>query len=323
MDEKKKKVVVMGGGNGSAVILRALKPYADQFEISAIISVADSGRTSGIIRKEFTMIPPSDSMRAMLALSRYDYQTLRDIFFTNRITDVPGLEGHNLGSLFLAWGTRAQHGDVLSSFRALEELLQTVGRVYPVTTEQVDLCVELSDTTVVRGEGAIDEPSYDRALSIKRAWLEPEGTILPQARDAIINADVLTLGPSSIYTSIVSTLLVAGVSDAIRSSRARIMYIPQNFLDHKAEAGPATLSEQVCTIEQYLPRPIDTIVYNTDAVLDRIDAKHGKGRYSVLPKDVGNLPTHKCIGENFYHPEDRMDIERLGHVLCPIIEGQP
>ncbi len=316
----KKKVVIIGGGNGSAVVLRALKPYVDQLELSAVISVADSGRTSGRIRQDFKMVPPSDCMRGVLALSRYDYHMLRDIFFTNRVTSADGLDGHNLGSLFLAWGTRALNGDVLSSIRMLEQLLQTVGTVYPVTTQQVDLLVELSDGTTIRGEGTIDEPLYDRALETRRVWLEPEGMILPAARDAIITADALIVGPSSIYTSIISTILVGGVRDAIQESPAAILYVPQAFLDTKGEVGPVTLSGQVRLIEQYLPRPIDTIVYNTDMTLDRIDEKHGKGRYTILPNDVENLPTHACIGEKLYHPEERMDIDKLGKILLARIE---
>ncbi len=317
-----KKVVVIGGGNGSSIVLRALKPSVEELDISAVISVADSGRTSGRIREEFAMIPPSDCMRAILALSRYDYHTLRDIFFTNRIKEPRTLEGHNLGSLFLAWSTRALGGDVVASMRALEGLLGAVGTVYPATTQQVDLMIELSDGTIVRGEGAIDEPTYDRSLATTRVWLEPEGEILPEARTAFTEADTIVIAPSSVYTSILSTLLVGGVRDAINQSAATILYTPQTFLDHKGEVCPTTLSDQIQVIERFLPRPISAIIYNTDTSLDRLDQKYGTGRYGVLKKDVENVSGRRMIGENLFHPIDRMDIEHLGRLLHQIIEDQ-
>ncbi len=309
----KKSIVVIGGGNGSSSILRCLKPFAGEIELSAVISVADSGRTSGRIRRDFKMIPPSDVMRACLALSPYDYHTLRSVFFTNRFDPSSVLAGHNLGSMVISWDTMAEW-DVKKAIQNFQHVLGCVGTVYPVTTTQVDLCVELTDGTTVRGEGAIDEPAYDRSLRITRAWLEPEGTITNEAKSAIEAADALIIGPSSVYTSIMSTLLVGGVREAIGQSTADIIYVPSTYLPMDGETGPITLSQQVSVIESALPRGINTIIVNSER-LENDPKKPHRIRLDDYPKDVEHLPTHQCIIEDLSDPTERMNLKKLGDIL--------
>ncbi|MBI5134767.1 YvcK family protein [Candidatus Uhrbacteria bacterium] len=311
-----KKVVVLGGGNGTSIVLRALKAHTHHIDLSAVISVADSGSSSGVLRKQYGMIPPSDLMRAVIALSAYDHAILRDIFYKNRLEDGP-LMGHSLGNLILAWAHRETH-DIRNGIQALQTMVKAAGRVYPVSTTPVDLCVELTDGTIVRGEGAIDEPAYDRSLRIAKAWLEPNGVVDDEARNVIESADAIILGPSSVYTSIISTLLVGGVREAIDRSKASIVYVPSTYLPVDGETGPTTLSGQVSAIESALPRAIDSIVVNTQRLA--VDPRlHHDIRLEDYSKDVENLPTHHCVKEDLSDPTERMNLKKFGEVLMRII----
>src|SRR3989338_10367595 len=177
----KKRVVAIGGGNGSAIALEALKQHRDIFDISAVISMSDSGGSSGRLRQEFNTLPPGDILRAILSLSLSDYPVLRKIFYSNRFSGAGKLAEHNLGNLFLTLAGKYA-GDFMSAVRALEQSVEAVGHVYPATLDQTDLCVELENGQIIKTEAAIDMPNYDRSLKIKKAWLEPAWQIYSEAR---------------------------------------------------------------------------------------------------------------------------------------------
>ncbi len=311
----KKNVVVIGGGNGTSIVLRALKDYSDQLQLSAVISVADSGSSSGVLREQFQMVPPSDLMRAVIALSPYDHTTLRGVFVKNRPSEGP-FKGHSLGNLFFAWGFE-KSGDILDTIRALEEMVRSCGHVYPVCSAALDLCAKLSDGTIVQGEGAIDDPAYDRSLRITEAWLEPKGEITSEAQLAIEEADVIILGPGSVYTSLLSTLLVGGVREAIERSSGKIIYVPSTYLPSNGETGPTTLSGQIEVIESALPRAINTIVVSSER-LENNPRAHDLPLEDYV-KDVEKLSTHQCIVEDLSDDVERMNLKKLGALLIRII----
>lgn len=257
----KKKVVVLGGGNGSAVCLEGLKNYTDKIELSAIISMSDSGGSSGKLRREFSTLPPGDIMRAILSLSKYDYQTLRQIFYKPRFQNAGKLDSHNLGNLFLTL-TSQFAGNFVYALDALSQSVEAKGKVYPVTLDNIDLIAELEDGTVIRTEAFIDNPDYNRGLKIKKVWLEPECKALPEAEQAIIDADIIVLSPGSLYTSIIATLLPNGIKEAIDKSKAKIVYVAGNAYRLDGETGPEKLSEMVEHLERYLPRKIDLVIHN-------------------------------------------------------------
>jgi len=311
----KKNVVVIGGGNGSSIVLRSLKDYSGQLGLSAVISVADSGSSSGILREQFKMVPPSDLMRAVIALSPYDHATLHDVFVKNRPSEGP-FKGHSLGNLFFAWGFE-QSRDIRRAIRALEEMVHSYGHVYPVCATALDLCVKLTDGKIVRGEGAIDDPTYDRSLRITDAWLEPNGKVTSEAQSAIEEADVIILGPGSVYTSLMSTLLVGGVREAIQRSRGNIIYVPSTYLPTHGETGPTTLSGQIGVIESALPRAINTIVVSSER-LGHNPRAHDFPLEDYV-KDVEKLPTHQCIVEDLGDDVERMNLKKLGEILMLLI----
>lgn len=310
----KKRVVVIGGGNGSAISLRALKKYAESFDISAVISVSDSGGSSGKLREEFHTLPTGDIMRAVLALSWYDYAILKKIFYENRFSGVGKLTVHNVGNLFL---TLAQQygGDMISGIRALSQAVESVGYVYPATLAYTHLNVRLANGQIVRTEAAIDVPKYDLSLRIKDAWLDPDGDAYSQATQTIRGADYLILGPGSLYTSVIAALLPRGLNGAIADSKAKIVFVAGNAYHIHGETGPHKLSEFVRELQEYVPRRIDCVVCNTHPLDDVQRKNYAKQDWQVFEQDPQNLADYAFIGRPFEEAEGGLSSELLGDIL--------
>ncbi len=265
--DQKKKVVILGGGNGGSISIRAMKQFLNEYSISAIIAMSDSGGSSGKLRQELGVLPPGDILRAVLAMSTYDYDLLKRIFYDTRYSEKGKLQGFGIGHLFLAL-VEKYNGGIIDAVRALAQAVDAVGPVFPVTLGSSDLCVELIDGIIVKGEHEIDEPAWDRALKIKRAWLEPETTPLyDRVRKEILEADVIIIGPGSFYTSIVATLLPAGMKEALGQSKAKLIFVSGNVVESNGETGPTSTSEIIGILHTYLPREVDVVISNT-AVLN-------------------------------------------------------
>ena len=310
-DTRKKKVVVLGGGNGSAVSLVALKQNVDLFDISAVITMSDSGGSSGRLREEFRGLPTGDIMRATLALTKYDYPTLKKIFYSNRFSGADQLDGHNLGNLFLILSEHYT-GDFMSALRALEQAVEVVGHAYPATLEPTQLAAELTDGQIIHGEANLDRPKYDKNLKIKRIWLEPAGRIYEEAKETIIEADYILLGPGSFYTSIIATVLVGGVREAISDSRAKMIFIAGDKIDRAGETGPEKLSDFVSVLQSYLPKPLDLVLFNnheTNPEQQKYYESRGWMTYERDPENIRGVPV------------DGFDFERDDGGLCAIKLG--
>jgi uncharacterized cofD-like protein len=212
------KVVAVGGGTGLSTLLRGLKAYTSN--IVAVVTVSDDGGSSGKLRKDLGIVAPGDIRNCLVALS--DDESLMKDLFDYRFQDEAGsLGGHSFGNLFLAALTQVS-GDFEMAVRLSSQILTTRGRVLPATLSPVTLCAQYQDGRIIRGESAI--PGQGKA--IERVFLEPEGCTAPQeVIDAISQADMLILGPGSLYTSIVPNLLIQGVADAIRKSNAPVVYV--------------------------------------------------------------------------------------------------
>lgn len=308
------RIVTIGGGNGSATVLEALKQHRDIFDISAVVSMSDSGGSSGRLRKEFNTLPPGDIMRAVLSLSVYDYKLLKSIFFRKRFSGCGKLDEHNLGNLFLVLAAKYA-GDYVFAMRALEQAVDAVGRVYPATLDQTDLVVELSNGQNVKGEAKIDTPSYDRSLRIKKAQLEPEGKIYSGARDVIEGAGAIIFCPGSLYTSVVATLLPLGVKEAIAKSKAKLIYVPGSVYELEGETGPERLSDFVKELQSYLPRKIDLVVHNVHKLNTEERQKYQNKKWAVFANDKEKIPEYKVMGVEYEKPVGVFWIERLGEIL--------
>lgn len=265
-------IVTIGGGNAHAITLRALKQLKTKvlpLDITALVSVADSGGSSGRLRKECGMLPPGDLLRASMALSAHDFESLCRFFYEQRFTDThEDLEGHNVGNLLIKH-LCDQTGSMMGALEELRRLWQLQGKVLPITLDQVELCAELENGEMVRGETHIDVPQYDPCIRKTRVWLEPEGSLLPAARVAIENAHYIVLGPGDLFTSILPGLLMAETHEAIARSKARIVFVCSLANRLRGEALDFTAADHIREISEYLPRACDIVVSHA-----RADSKH-------------------------------------------------
>ncbi|MFN8941201.1 MAG: uridine diphosphate-N-acetylglucosamine-binding protein YvcK [Acidobacteriota bacterium] len=240
------RIVVVGGGTGLSTLLNGLKQYARRGEVDlcAIVTVTDDGGSSGRLRREFDILPPGDIRNCMVALS--EDETLLSQLFQYRFETGRGLVGHSFGNLFLTALTHVT-GDFPRAVRVSSEVLAIYGRIYPSTTANVGLRAVMGDGSVVEGETRISR-SRKR---IERLELTP-GKVKPlkEALEAIAAADLISLGPGSLYTSVIPNLLVDGVARAIRRSRAGKVYFA-NLMWQPWETMGYSAADHVGAIERH------------------------------------------------------------------------
>ncbi|HUS09832.1 MAG TPA: uridine diphosphate-N-acetylglucosamine-binding protein YvcK [Pyrinomonadaceae bacterium] len=271
-------LVAIGGGTGLSTLLAGLKclvgeaPPNDNWiaKLSAIVTVSDDGGSSGRLRDELQMLPPGDIRNCMIALS--EDSTLLSRLFRHRFRGQGELGGHSFGNLFLAALTEVT-GDFTEAVRLSSEVLASKGHIFPATISDVRLVAELADGSVVRGETQI---SASRA-PIHRLRLEPEQCLpLPEALQAIRAADVITVGPGSLYTSILPNLLVARVAAAIGESSATKIFIC-NLMTQPGETDSYTARQHLETVKSYAPEiRFDFVIVN-----DRRITNEQQRRYAL------------------------------------------
>jgi len=250
-----KKIVVMGGGTGNFTVLRGLKKHA--VDLSAIVSMADDGGSTGILRDELGVLPPGDVRQCLVALS--DSSRLMRSLMNYRFEN-GGLGGHSLGNLILSALEK-----VTGSFeRAVEEMgriLYIKGKVIPVTTHQVRLKMILKDRKLLEGEKEI-YLSHEIDKGYSKIYLEPFPEPNPHALSEITNADLVVIGPGGLHTSIIPNLLVDGVSKALRESQAKKIFIC-NLMNRRGQTTGYKVSDYLKEIVHYLGRDVfDYILVN-------------------------------------------------------------
>ncbi len=317
--DHKKKIVILGGGNGGSISIRAMKPYLEHYALSAVIAVSDSGSSSGKLRQELGVLPPGDILRAILAMSTYDYGLLKRIFYDTRYAEKGKLQGFGIGHLFLGL-VEKYNGGVVDAIRALAQAVDVVGPVFPATLNLTDLCVELDNGNVVKGEHEIDRPHWDRNVRITKAWLDPVVDIYTNADKAIREADYIIIGPGSCYTSIIATLLPHGMAAAIRDSRAKLIFVAGNTIESDGETGPCSTSELVTTIQKYLPRPLDVVISNTSILNfeQEIIYRQKKWEKITIDHDMIDVPV---VAAPFEFLETGLDPEKLGALIHEYISN--
>lgn len=270
-------LVAMGGGTGLSTLLSGLKELVGKSSesiwiesLSAIVTVSDDGGSSGRLRDELQMLPPGDIRNCMIALS--EDSSLLSRLFRHRFRGDGELGGHSFGNLFLAALTEVT-GDFTEAIRLSSEVLTSKGHIYPATISDVRLVAELENGNVVRGETSITA-SHSR---IRRLRLEPEQCVpLPQVLKAIRAADVITVGPGSLYTSILPNLLVSQVSRVIGESQATKIFI-NNLMTQPGETDGYTAREHLETVKRYAPEiHFDFVVVN-----DRRISQEQTERYAI------------------------------------------
>ena len=250
-----KKIVVVGGGTGNFVVLKGLKNY--NVDLSAIVTMADDGGSTGILRDELGVLPPGDVRQCLVALSNSSrlMRSLMNYRFENG-----GLEGHSFGNLLLSALEK-----VTGSFeRAVEEagrILFIKGKVFPVTNHQVRLKMILNDHSVLEGEKQIylSEQIYQGYQSI---YLEPYAKGNPRALDAIMSSDLVVLGPGGLHTSLIPNLLVEGVSEALRNTQAKKVFIV-NLMNRNGQTTSFKVSDYLKQLVKFIGQDVfDYILVN-------------------------------------------------------------
>src|SRR5436305_1816566 len=278
------KVVAIGGGTGLSTLLRGLKRYIrPQFDhelehsestgptigdLTAVVTVTDDGGSSGRLRKEFNMLPPGDIRNCLVALS--EDEALLSRLFQYRFTAGSGLEGHSFGNLFLAALT-AITKDFAQAVRLSSAILATVGRILPATTADVQLCAEMDDGSRVFGETSI---TASKRRIVHLQMVPPDAHPLPETLNAIAEADLITFGPGSLFTSLVPNLLVHGIPEAIAASPAVKLYIC-NLMTQVNESLGLTASEHIKALYQHAGLPFfDYALVNQAPISPDLMAKY-------------------------------------------------
>ena len=270
-------LVAIGGGTGLSTLLAGLKQRVGQSDqqlwienLSAIVTVSDDGGSSGRLREELQMLPPGDIRNCMIALS--EDSSLLSRLFRYRFRGEGELGGHSFGNLFLAALTEVT-GDFTEAVRLSSEILASKGHIFPATISDVRLVAELEDGSVVSGETQISKSSQP----IRRLRLEPERCLpLPQVLKAIKSADIITVGPGSLYTSILPNLLVAQVARVIGQSHATKIFV-NNLMTQPGETDGYTARAHLDTVRKYAPEiHFDFVIVN-----DRRISKEQGERYAA------------------------------------------
>lgn len=267
------KLVAIGGGTGLSTLLRGLKEYSDN--ITAIVTVADDGGSSGRLREELGVLPPGDIRNCLTALAREE-QLLTELF-QFRFPGETGLGGHSFGNLFLAAMTGIA-GDLMNAIQYSSRVLAVRGRVLPATMTQMTLFARFADGNTVRGESNISATRRP----ITDMWCEPERpAALPEAIAAIEDADVIILGPGSLYTSLVPHLLIPGLREALNNTRAPILYVC-NVMTQPGETDGFKASDHVRVLRTFGGEGVVQHVLVNEALPLRLREKYrSEGQFPV------------------------------------------
>ena len=281
------RVVAIGGGSGLSALLQGLKhftrqsgPTAAAMDITAIVTVTDDGGSSGRLRREFDVLPPGDIRNCMVALS--EDSALLSRLFQYRFSAGRGLKGHSFGNLFLMALTHIM-GDFPEAVRVSSEVLKIAGRIYPSTTANVALEATLADGSRVVGETRISRSRQRiRRVRLIPRKASPVGATLA----AIAEADVITLGPGSLYTSVVPNLLVDGVAAAIaRSEAARLYFV--NLMSQPGETTGLLASDHVRALHLHARRKfLDYAVVNTRPITSAVKKRYAREQAKPVENDI-------------------------------------
>jgi len=271
------KVVVIGGGTGLPTILRGLKRYP--VEITAIVTVADDGGSSGDLREDLDVPPPGDIRNVLVALS--EVEPLVQELFQYRFDGNTPLNGHPTGNLLIAAMTNIT-GDFATAIQGLSEVLKVRGRVLPVCNRSLNLCAEYTDGSIMLGESNI--PQKDK--KIRRVYYENNHhTALDEAVDAIMEADLVMLAPGSLYTSIIPNLLLPEISQAITRAKAMTVYCC-NIMTQPGETTKFKVSDHIKAIEEHVGgRFIDKVLVNDGQIEDDIINRYKEQGSTVVKID--------------------------------------
>lgn len=323
-----KKVVIMGGGTGTFSVVTAIKPMP--VKISTIIAVSDSGGSTGRIRDEFGFQPVGDLRQSLAALADSKDQEWIQKILLYRFDKGSGLKGHNLGNLILT----ALQDLTGNTSKALDVATQTFGlkgKVIPVTEKNVDLVIHYEDGTEVKGEHQLDKIG-GFPKKIINVELRPVCKINPEANEAIIDADYIIIGPGDLYASLMAVLVVPGVNESMKKSKAKTIYI-SNLMTRITQTHDLTSVGHLEIIENAIGQKVNKILVNSkiipDEILKHYASQHEfpvindfqKNHKRVLSADlISENISKKNYEDNTYRSLLRHDPDKLGVALKQILE---
>lgn len=323
-----KKVTVIGGGTGTFVVLSGLKKY--NLDLSSIVTMMDSGGSTGKLRDQLGVLPPGDIRQCLVALSEAS-ELWRKLFLYR--FDNGDLKGHNFGNIFLSALEKVSDNYNIV-IETASYVLKTKGNVIPVTFEKTHLCVEYENGTVIKGEKNIDEDNPERS-KIVNAYLDPRPSVNPLAIKTIEESDFIIIGPGDLYTSIIPILLVNNLKNCISRSNAKIIY-NLNLMTKAGQTSSYTGLDFIAEIFKYAGRYPDYVIVNSGNIPNHIldwyrthdespvfDNLHVNGfRGKILKADVINRSYfQKDSADKLSRSILRHDTDKLVPLLMKIIKN--
>ena len=305
-----------GGGTGLPSLLGGLKsnPW---LKVNAVVTMFDSGGSSGQLRDELGVLPPGDVLKCALALSRHEGEARRVLLARLPTLGHHGpLGGHTGGNLLLSMMEQFS-GDFLSAVDGLRALLGCKGRVWPVSVQQASLCAEYADGSSTRGEVEVDA-GQSRGHDVRRLWLEPQVEIHPAVGDAIRAFDAVVIGPGSFYTSLMPTLLVRGVKEALAEMPGPIILIANLLTEGQGMAG-FTAADAARWVSRAIDRPVDVVIGNSGRPSP--EALERYAQEQKVPLEMGMLPaeTEEVLGHFWCTEMARHDRRRLSFAVWSVL----
>ncbi|MFC5700682.1 uridine diphosphate-N-acetylglucosamine-binding protein YvcK [Cohnella faecalis] len=310
------RIVVIGGGTGLSVMLRGLKQKP--LDITAIVTVADDGGSSGILREEMQMPPPGDIRSVLTALA--DAEPLLAEMLKYRFQNGTGLAGHSLGNLILAAMTDIT-GDFVTGITELSRVLAVRGRVLPAANQAIVLKAEMNDGTIVVGESTIPKSG----LEIKRVFIEPADVEpLPEAVQALRDADAILIGPGSLYTSIIPNLIVPKLAEAIVQSDAVKIFIC-NVMTQPGETDNYSVSDHLSAVHAHIGHHLfDYVIVNNGEIPPQVQSLYAEKGSKAVHLDLEEVERrgYKVIADKLvlFRTYLRHDADRLSEHIYQLVE---
>lgn len=281
----KRKVVVLGGGTGSSTLLRGLKEFP--VDLTAIVSVCDDGRSTGVLREEFSIPAVGDIRRVLVALSETEPLVME--LFNYRFHTTSDLDGHTVGNLLLTASSEIT-GNLSDGIEALSKVFNLKGKVVPLTEDNVVLMGEMADGSVVEGEHNITENHN----AVKRVFYKEEPVPTKEAVKALEEANLIVLSMGSLFTSIIPNLICEEIVEAIDRSKGKIMYVC-NMVTQPGETEDFKVSDHIRLINQYLgKRKVDVVIAN-DGAIDEEMAKRYESLEQKDPVELDRAVTESLV----------------------------
>jgi uncharacterized cofD-like protein len=304
-----------GGGTGLPSLLGGLKsnPW---LRLNAVVTMFDSGGSSGQLRDELGVLPPGDVLRCALALARNEREARRVLLARLPEMEHTRLGGHTGGNLLLSM-MDFYTGDFLAAVDGLRALLGCTGRVWPVSVQPASICAEYGDGSTTRGEVEVDA-GHKAGHQVHRVWLDPEVPIHPASAEAIRGFDAIVIGPGSFYTSLMPIFLVRGTREAVAQVRGPVILVANLLTEGRGMSG-FTAGEAVRRLAGTIGRSIDVVLVNTS-----LPSKAALGRYAEEhkePLEVGDVPAgcQTVLGDFWTHDIARHDRRRLAGAVWGVL----